>query len=126
MANEQQPHIIATGCQAAVLAQPRVLPLPIDCWKGLQLTPVTFSSKTRTMSRVVLTQQLLLLSTRLADDVDNDEYGSQDVTAGRVFAHDVLVPQLNGQEGTEQLTELLDQQVELSLVRNTTDRKTNQ
>lgn len=55
----------------------------------------------------------------LANAVDDDKCGSQDVTVGRLFAHDVLVPQLDWQKGPKQLAQLLDQQVELPLDNNT-------
>lgn len=51
----------------------------------------------------------------LAHAVDDDECGSQDVTVGGVFSHNVLVPQLDWHKGPEQLAQLLDQQVELTL-----------
>lgn len=51
----------------------------------------------------------------LAHAVDDDECGSQEVTVGGVFSHNVLVPQLDWHEGPEQLAQLLDQQVELTL-----------
>lgn len=51
----------------------------------------------------------------LANAVDDDECGSQDVTVGGVFSHDVLVPQLDWHKGPKQLAQLLDQQVELTL-----------
>lgn len=72
---------------------------------------------------VVNMQQLILFSSHLADTVDYDECGSQDVTAGWIFAHNVLIPQLDWHEGAKQLTELLDQQVVLSLVRKKTETK---
>lgn len=71
-------------------------------------------------------QQVILFFTYLADAVDDNEYGPQDVTAGRVFAHDVLIPQLDWHKGAKQLTKLLYQQVELSLIRNKTKRETQQ
>lgn len=55
----------------------------------------------------------------LAKAVDDDECGSQEVTVGGVFSHDVLVPQLNGHQGPKQLAQLLDQQVELTLDKHT-------
>lgn len=51
----------------------------------------------------------------LAEAVDDDERGPQEVTVGRVFSHDVLVPQLDGHQSPKQLAQLLDQQVELTL-----------
>lgn len=61
-------------------------------------------------------QRLFLFSTHLADAVDDDECGSQDVTAGWVFAHNVFIPQLDWHKGAKELAELLDQQVEIPLV----------
>lgn len=51
----------------------------------------------------------------LAHAVDDDERGSQHVTVGGVFSHDVLVPQLDWHKGPEQLAQLLDQKVEFTL-----------
>lgn len=51
----------------------------------------------------------------LAEAVDDDEGGPQEVAVGGVFSHDVLVPQLDGHQGSKQLAQLLDQQVELTL-----------
>lgn len=50
----------------------------------------------------------------LAEAVDDDECSSQEVTVRGVFSHDVLVPQLDGNESSKQLAQLLDQQVELT------------
>lgn len=55
----------------------------------------------------------------LAEAVDDDECSSQEVTVWGVFSHDVLVPQLDGNEGSKQLAQLLDQQVELTLHKHT-------
>lgn len=57
----------------------------------------------------------LLCTDYLAEAVDDDECGSQEVAVWRVFSHDVLVPQLDGDQGPKQLAQLLDQQVELTL-----------
>lgn len=54
----------------------------------------------------------------LTNTVDDDEHRSQKVTVGGVLPHDVLVPQLDRNEGPEQLAQLLDQQVKLSLNNN--------
>lgn len=49
----------------------------------------------------------------LAQTVDYDQHGPQEVATGRVLPNDVPVPQLDGNQRSEQLTQLLDQQVEL-------------
>lgn len=49
----------------------------------------------------------------LAEAVDDDERGSQQVAGGRFISHDVLIPQLDGQQRPKQLAELLQQQVQL-------------
>lgn len=51
----------------------------------------------------------------LTNAVDDDKRGSQEVTVGGVLPHNVLVPQLDRNKGPEQLAQLLDQQVKLSL-----------
>lgn len=51
----------------------------------------------------------------LAEAVDDDECGSQEVTVRGVFSHDVLVPQLDRHQGPKQLAQVLNQQVELTL-----------
>lgn len=53
----------------------------------------------------------------LAEAVDDDECGSQEVAVRGVFPHDVFVPQLDGHQGPKQLAQLLDQQVEFALYR---------
>lgn len=60
-----------------------------------------------------------LFTDYLAKAVDDDECGSQEVTVGGVFSHDVLIPQLDGHQGAKQLAQLLNQQVELTLDKHT-------
>lgn len=51
----------------------------------------------------------------LAEAVDDDECGPQEVAVRGVFSHDVLVPQLDGHQCPEQLAQVLNEQVELTL-----------
>lgn len=51
----------------------------------------------------------------LAEAVDDDKCGSQEVAVGGVFSHDILVPQLDWHQGPKQLAQVLDQQVKLPL-----------
>lgn len=51
----------------------------------------------------------------LTNTVDDDEHGSQEVTVGGILPHNVLVPQLDWNNGPEQLAQLLEQQVKLPL-----------
>lgn len=51
----------------------------------------------------------------LAEAVENDQDPAQEVAVGGVVPHDVLVPQLDGNKRPEQLAQLLDDQIKLSL-----------
>lgn len=51
----------------------------------------------------------------LAEAVEDDQDPSQEVAVGGIITHDVFIPQLDGNEGSEQLAQLLDDQIELSL-----------
>lgn len=51
----------------------------------------------------------------LAETVENDQDSSQEVAVGGVIPHNVLVPQLDGNKRPEQLAQLLDDQIKLSL-----------
>lgn len=54
----------------------------------------------------------------LAEAVHDDEDATQEVAAGWIIPHDVFVPQLDGHQGAEQLAQLLNNQVKLSLQDN--------
>lgn len=56
----------------------------------------------------------------LAETVDDDQCGSEEVTTGGIFSHDVLVPHLDRHQGPKKLAQLLNQQVELTLDKQTT------
>lgn len=51
----------------------------------------------------------------LAEAVEDDQDPAQEVAVGGVVTHDVFVPQLDGDQRSEQLAQLLDNQIELSL-----------
>lgn len=70
------------------------------------------------VKRVFFYNIWLLSPGYLAETIDDDERGSQEVTVGRVFSHDVLVPQLDWHQSPKQLAQLFNQQVELTLGRN--------
>lgn len=52
---------------------------------------------------------------RLTEAVYDDEDGPQEVAGGWVFSQDVTVPQLDGHKCSEQLAQLLQQKVHLTL-----------
>lgn len=54
-------------------------------------------------------------SLHLAETVEDDQDPSQEIAVGGVITHDVFVPQLDGDKRSEQLAQLLDDQIELSL-----------
>lgn len=54
----------------------------------------------------------------LAEAVHDDEDPTQEVAAGWIISHDVFVPQLDGHQGAEQLAQLLNNQIKLSLQDN--------
>lgn len=51
----------------------------------------------------------------LAEAVENHQDPSQKVAVGGIVTHDVFIPQLDGDKRSEQLAQLLDDQIELSL-----------
>ncbi|KAL0610645.1 Zinc finger protein [Plecturocebus cupreus] len=53
--------------------------------------------------------------TGTTEAVENHQDSSQKVAVRGVVSHDVFVPQLDGDKGSEQLAQLLDDQIELSL-----------
>lgn len=54
----------------------------------------------------------------LAEAVHDDEDAPQEVAAGRIIPHDVFVPHLDGDQRAEQLAQLLNDQIKLSLQDN--------
>lgn len=56
-----------------------------------------------------------LWAPHLAEAVEDHQNPSQKVAVGGVITHDVLIPQLDGDKRSEQLAQLLDDQIELSL-----------
>lgn len=51
----------------------------------------------------------------LAEAVENNQDPSEEVAVGGVIPHDVFIPQLDGDKRSEQLAQLLNDQIELSL-----------
>lgn len=56
-----------------------------------------------------------LWAPHLAEAVEDHQDPSQKVAVGGVITHDVLIPKLNGDKRSEELAQLLDDQIELSL-----------
>lgn len=52
---------------------------------------------------------------RFAETVQNEEDSSEEIAAGWIVPHDVLVPQLDRDQGAEELAHLFNDQVELPL-----------
>lgn len=55
----------------------------------------------------------------LTKTVNDNQRCPQEVAAGWIFTHDVLVPQLDGNQGSEKLTQLLYEQIKLPLKSHT-------
>lgn len=55
----------------------------------------------------------------LAQAVYDNQRCTQEVAAGWILTHDVLVPHLDGHQSAKELTELLDKQIELPLSAHT-------
>lgn len=55
----------------------------------------------------------------LTKTVNDNQRCPQEVAAGWIFAHDVLVPQLDGNQSSEKLTQLFYEQIKLPLKSHT-------
>lgn len=55
----------------------------------------------------------------LTKTVNDNQRCPQEVAAGWIFTHDVLVPQLDGNQSSEKLTQLLYEQIKLPLKSHT-------
>lgn len=85
-------------------------------WKVYSVYYICSTRKsTKQHTYIILTFVTYFSTAYLTNAVHDDKCGSQEVTVGGVFSHNVLVPKLDRHKCTKQLAQLLNQQVELAL-----------